>query len=89
MVTQKIYLIYHSRYEHSNPIYGAIKCMSCRYCFAVTDIEGSCRVHYFISLKTIWQKRGIPYSALFSRRLNFEIFADLIIPAKIAPLKLT
>ena len=29
------------------------------------------------------------YSALFSRRLNFEVFADLILPAKIAPSKLT
>ena len=32
---------------------------------------------------------NIPYSALFSRRLNFEVFADLILPAKIAPSKLT
>ena len=30
----------------------------------------------------------IPYSALFSRRLNFEVFADLILPAKIAPSKI-
>ena len=29
------------------------------------------------------------YSALFSRRLNFEVFADLILPAKITPSKLT
>ena len=32
---------------------------------------------------------NIPYSALFSRRLNFEVFADFILPAKIAPSKLT
>ena len=28
-------------------------------------------------------------SALFSRRLNFKVFADFFVPAKIAPLKLT
>ena len=33
--------------------------------------------------------RSIPYSALFSRRLNFEVFADLVLPSKIAPSKLT
>ena len=34
-------------------------------------------------------KKDIPYSALFSRCLNFEVFADFFLPAKIAPLKLT
>ena len=35
------------------------------------------------------QSLDLPYSALFPRCLNFEVFADLVLPVKIAPSKLT